>query len=123
MSQYEQQLIIDSILVRMATLEAKEKDLRTIVTDGFIRMDNEFQWVRDNFARMDAKFVEIDNNFQWVRQRFTQVDEQIDLLALELVTRTDRLEAKMDKGFADVYRKMDKGFAKIDRICEALNIT
>lgn len=69
--------------LRMASLEAKEKELHTIVIDGFSEM----------------------------RAKFSQVDEQIDFLAVELVTRTDRLEKRMEK--------MDR---KLDLILNALAV-
>ncbi len=89
---------------RMATLEAKEKDLRTITMDGFAEMRTKFQWVEDGFARMDKEF-------QLVHKKFAQHEEQIDFLAVELVNRTDRLE-----------KKFDAMAAKIDLIYKALAI-
>lgn len=100
----EHDLIIGNILMRMAKIEAKEKDLRTVVTDGFAEM-------RDKFAKVDTQFQWVRDGFATMNHKFKQVDDQIDLLATEMVLRTDRLEKRMDK--------ID---GKLDRIMQALAI-
>ena len=38
----------------------------------------------------------------------------------DLSTRVDRIETKMDAGFARLEKKVDTGFARIDARCDAL---
>lgn len=41
----------------------------------------------------------------------------------DLSKRADRIETKMDAGFARLEKKMDDGFARVDSRCDALQRT
>jgi hypothetical protein len=54
-----------------------------------------------------------------VAEREARMTEWNDGRLDDLSKRVDRIETKIDKGFADVKREMGNGFARIDGRCDA----
>lgn len=82
--------------LRMATLEAKEKELRTIVTDGFSRMDQKFAEHED---QIDTLAIEVQNLRTEMNQRFDRVDhrfDQMDYRFLKIENRLNSMDPKLD---------------------------
>lgn len=104
----------------MATLEAKEKDLRTIVTDGFARMDSEFKSVR---KEMRERFAEHEEQIDTLAVSLNNMHEEMNQRFGRLETRVDSLEEKFDKmnwKLNHVSAKIDAMDPKLDRILAAL---
>ncbi len=88
--------------LRMATLEAKEKELRTIVTDGFVSMETQFSEVRN---QLNAH------------------EEQIDTLAIEVQSLRSEMNQRFDKLEKKMDNKLDTVHGKLDLILNALALT
>lgn len=79
--------------LRMATLEAKEKDLRTIVIDGFAQVREQ---LNAHEEQIDTLAIEVQSLRTEMHKGFDRVDNRID-----------RLEKKMDSKFDAVHGKLD----------------
>ena len=102
----------------MSVLQGKEKDLRTITTDGFAKTDNFYSWVRNQFEQTNQRFVAIDKHFE-------SIEDQIDTLAVATNHRFDGLEGRLDKldGRVDrLERHATDTNVKLDKILNHLAI-
>lgn len=81
----------------MSVLQGKEKDLRTIVADGFAKADTFTVWARNQFVRLedqiDALAIATNDRFDGLERRMGQFDGRMDRLERH-ATDTN---AKLDK--------------------------
>jgi uncharacterized protein (DUF3084 family) len=71
--------------------------------------------IGQRFEQVDRRFEQVDRRFEQVDRRFEQVDRRFDGIEGALVEQraytefaSERLDAKMDAGFARLERKLDQ---------------
>lgn len=102
----------------MSVLQAKEKDLRTIMADGFAKADDFHIWVRSKFEESGKKFGEVNQNFREVNQKFAQIDQRF----IDLEDQIDTLATQTNICFDSLEKRMDKTDARIDVIDNKFDI-
>jgi exonuclease VII large subunit len=106
---------IEKIATDLAAVGQAVARLIESVDARFDRVDQRLDRVDQRLDQVDQRLDQADSRFDQVDSRFDQVDrrfEQVDAAFLEQRHYTEfayqRLDAKMDAGFARVERKLDQ---------------
>ena len=75
---------------------------------------NLLERVEDVEHKLDGLAASVDERFEQVGQRFDHVDGALNEQRLYTEFAYERLDAKMDDGFARLDSKMDAGFTRLD---------
>jgi chromosome segregation ATPase len=110
---------------RVRAIERKIDRLSASVDERFEQVDRRFEQIDHRFEQIDRRFEEIDRRFEQVDRRFEQVDrrfEQVDHRFEQVDRRFDGIESALieqreytEFAFERLDRKMDAGFARLER--------
>jgi hypothetical protein len=78
------------------------------------KLDGLIQSVDVRFAQVDVRFAQVDARFEEVNRRFDQVDAAIVEQRAYTEFAYEKLDAKMDAGFARLDQKIDNGLQRVD---------
>ena len=110
--------VIDSVhlLHRRRTMVDSPKE-RTM-TDGSSNLPERVEVIEQKLdgliQSVDARFEQVDRRFEEVDRRFDQVDAAFIEQRAYTEFAYERLDSKMDAGFARLDRRMDTGFARLE---------
>ncbi len=95
----------------MSVLQGKEKDLRTVVADGFAKADHFAVWTRNQFVRLedqiDALAIVTNDRFDGLERRMDKMDGRMDKLDGRMGQFDGRMD-RLERHATDTNVKLDK---------------
>ncbi len=93
------------------------------VDQRLVAIDRRFDEVDRRFDAVDRRFEAVDRRFEAVDQRFDDLERHMHVLHEDVIARiaaipdnTARLEARMDRGFAELKEALDRRLDPLEAV-------
>lgn len=112
---------IELVAGGLATLTVEVRGIRQDMTDGFARVDRQFEQVDLRFEQVDLRFDSVDQRFDSVDQRFDSVDQRFDELREEFAGEFTKVRQEFTAEFTKVRQEFAGEFAKVNQRLDEMN--